>query len=249
MEEDLRRELEALCQFILSNNRPGARREQLSRVQLLYEKLTVLQYLEAQAAENAAPAAAPAPSAPPSPESLAPEPSQKKPSSPPLVEATPPAESEAKPAETPPPVAPRPTETAPASRPAKAESPAPVPTEPAPEAPAPKAAPVQPAPVAPSSRAQPAPKSGGSLNKRLGKGSIEVGLNDRIGLVKHLFDGQQEDFNRVLSQLNTLDGLAESLRFIEEMVKPDYDWTAAEEYEERLIALVHQRFGEEISED
>ena len=45
-----------------------------------------------------------------------------------------------------------------------------------------------------------APKK--SLNDKF-LGDIKIGLNDRIAFVKHLFDESQEDFNRVISQLNT----------------------------------------------
>jgi len=41
-----------------------------------------------------------------------------------------------------------------------------------------------------------------SLNDKL-QTNIQIGLNDRIVFVKNLFEGSQEDFNRVISQLNT----------------------------------------------
>lgn len=84
-----------------------------------------------------------------------------------------------------------------------------------------------------------------SLNARLGKGIIEVGLNDRIAFVKHLFEGKQEDFNRVLSQLNTFQTYQETTDFMANFVKPEYNWEDKEEYEERLLGLIKKRFGEE----
>lgn len=53
-----------------------------------------------------------------------------------------------------------------------------------------------------------------SLNDRLAGNVLKFGLNDRIGFVKDLFDGSQEDFNRVVSQLNTLGNLNEAMEFI-----------------------------------
>jgi hypothetical protein len=53
-----------------------------------------------------------------------------------------------------------------------------------------------------------------SLNDRLAGNMLKFGLNDRIGFVKDLFDGSQEDFNRVVSQLNTLGNLNEAMEFI-----------------------------------
>jgi len=81
-----------------------------------------------------------------------------------------------------------------------------------------------------------------SLNDRLMQKNIQVGLNDRIAFVKHLFNHSQADFNRVLSQLNTFKTEKEAKNFIDKMVKPDYNWTGKEEYEERLLALVERRF-------
>lgn len=81
-----------------------------------------------------------------------------------------------------------------------------------------------------------------SLNDTLFKNNLQVGLNDRIAFVKHLFEGDQGDFNRVLSQLNTFKSENEAKMFIEKMVKPDYNWSAKQEYEERLISLIERKF-------
>lgn len=86
----------------------------------------------------------------------------------------------------------------------------------------------------------PKPKS---LNDRLNKG-IHIGLNDRIGFVKHLFDGSDQDYNRVISQLNTTNTFDEAQTFILQMVKPDYNnWTGKEEYETRFLAIVERKFS------
>lgn len=82
-----------------------------------------------------------------------------------------------------------------------------------------------------------------SLNDKLKKG-INVGLNDRLALAKHLFNGSTEDFNRVVSQLNTIDNEAETIRFVNEMVKPDYNnWKDKEAYEERFMQLILYKFS------
>jgi len=80
-----------------------------------------------------------------------------------------------------------------------------------------------------------------SLNDKL-QTNVQIGLNDRIAFVKHLFNHSQADFNRVLSQLNSFKTEKEALNFIKKMVKPDYDWSEKEEYEERFIALIERRF-------
>ncbi len=73
--------------------------------------------------------------------------------------------------------------------------------------------------------------------------SIAIGLNDRIGFVQHLFGDSNEDFNRVLSQLNSFDSYQEAKHFIEDMVKPDYNnWQGEEDYAERFLELVAHKF-------
>ncbi|MEJ2162782.1 MAG: hypothetical protein P8X60_05520 [Robiginitalea sp.] len=86
--------------------------------------------------------------------------------------------------------------------------------------------------------------SGKSLNETLTAKNISVGLNDRLAFVKHLFGESTEDFNRILSQLNTMDTQARSVEFIEKMVKPEYNnWKGKEEYEVRFMALIDRRFS------
>ena len=81
-----------------------------------------------------------------------------------------------------------------------------------------------------------------SLNDKL-QSNIQIGLNDRIAFVKHLFDGNQGDYNRVVSQLNTFKTEKEARKFINKMVKPDYNWAEKEEYETRLFEIIERRFA------
>lgn len=81
-----------------------------------------------------------------------------------------------------------------------------------------------------------------SLNDQLQQ-NIQIGLNDRIVFVKNLFNGSQEEFNRVVSQLNTLKTEKEARKFINKMVKPDYDWSKQEEFEERFMAIIERKFA------
>tara|TARA_R110002126_G_scaffold102392_11_gene234429 strand:+ start:73 stop:762 length:690 start_codon:yes stop_codon:yes gene_type:complete len=83
-----------------------------------------------------------------------------------------------------------------------------------------------------------------SLNDRLAKNNVKVDLNNRLAFVKHLFNNSMEDYNRVLSQLNTIDSEERSISFIKNMVKPDYNnWEGKEQFEERFIELVARRFA------
>ncbi len=83
-----------------------------------------------------------------------------------------------------------------------------------------------------------------SLNDRLADREIKVDLNDRLAFVKHLFRDSAEDFNRVISQLNTIDSEERSRAFIENLIKPDYNnWEGKEQYESRFMALIERRFA------
>ena len=76
-----------------------------------------------------------------------------------------------------------------------------------------------------------------------GLNTLTFNLNDRIAFVKHLFDGSDEEFNRVVSQLNSFDSLEEAKNFLNEMVIPDYHyWVGKEEYLERFMELLAQKF-------
>jgi hypothetical protein len=80
-----------------------------------------------------------------------------------------------------------------------------------------------------------------SLNDAL-QMNLQIGLNDRIAFVKNLFEGSQGDFNRVVSQINSFKTEKEAKKFINKMVKPDYDWSNQEEYEERFMSIIERKF-------
>ena len=80
------------------------------------------------------------------------------------------------------------------------------------------------------------------LNEKLSKG-INIGLNDKIAFVKHLFSDSNEDYNRVLSQINTFDTYLETVNFINDIVKPDYNnWNDKDEYVLRFMEAVEKKF-------
>ena len=82
-----------------------------------------------------------------------------------------------------------------------------------------------------------------SVNDRLKKG-INIGLNERLSFIKNLFDGNSSDYNRVLSQLNTFSSLDEAQKFIQLVVKPDYNhWEGKEDYEEQFMAKIENKFS------
>ncbi len=81
-----------------------------------------------------------------------------------------------------------------------------------------------------------------SLNDTLTKG-FNVGLNDRIAFTNQLFAGNQQDYTRVISQLNTTETLEEAIQFINHIVKPEYNnWDGKETFELRFIELIERNF-------
>lgn len=82
-----------------------------------------------------------------------------------------------------------------------------------------------------------------SLNDRLKNGGLNIGLNDKLAFIKHLFDGKIEDYERVLSQLQTITSFNEATHLITAIVKPDYNnWKGKEEFEERFLNIVERKF-------
>jgi hypothetical protein len=82
-----------------------------------------------------------------------------------------------------------------------------------------------------------------SINDSVKKG-LQVGLNDRLAFIKHLFDGKVEDYTRVLSQISTMTSYDQAATFIKGRVKPDYNyWLHKEEFSERFMSLVEKSFN------
>ena len=81
-----------------------------------------------------------------------------------------------------------------------------------------------------------------NLNDILGKG-IQIGLNDRLAFVKNLFNHSEEDYQRVISQVQTLENWEEAQGFIQQMIKPEYDhWEGKEDYETRFLKCLESNF-------
>ena len=83
-----------------------------------------------------------------------------------------------------------------------------------------------------------------NLNDRFSKG-LKIDLNDRIAFIKHLFNNQREDYQRVIQQMMTYSTWKEAQAFIQEMVKPEYNhWEGKQVYETRFLRLVALHFEE-----
>lgn len=82
-----------------------------------------------------------------------------------------------------------------------------------------------------------------SLNDKLKGNGLQIGLNDKLAFIKHLFDGKNEDYERVVSQINTTSSLEDAKRFIQSIVKPDYNnWEGKEDFEERFMEIIEGKF-------
>tara|TARA_B100000886_G_scaffold18888_1_gene12182 strand:- start:61 stop:636 length:576 start_codon:yes stop_codon:yes gene_type:complete len=80
------------------------------------------------------------------------------------------------------------------------------------------------------------------LNESLIKG-INIGLNDKIAFIKSLFDGNEEDYSRVVSQIQTYTSWDEAFNFLNKIVKPDYNnWEGKEEIENRFLKCIESNF-------
>ena len=82
-----------------------------------------------------------------------------------------------------------------------------------------------------------------SLNDSIG-GGLSIGLNDRLAFIKHLFEGSADDYQRVLSQVNTMENYSEASTFLLKNVKPDYNhWQGKEEFSDRFFAIIEKNFN------
>ena len=226
MEEYVRKELEDICNNILNDHQGTELKQQLATVQELYEKLLVLNFLSSR--QNKVTQPTPAQKAEPTSQTVQEEP-------------------DPQPAQT----VEKQLEKEKLVSPPKPVSKKPEPLEHINESPVideeltDDKTPEQQMEEVLSKASEPASNSkSSSINERYGSGAIKLGLNDRLAFTNHLFAGQQEDLNRVISQINTFESLQEAEDFIEQMVKPDYDWSQKEEFEMRFMDRVKQRFGE-----
>ena len=82
-----------------------------------------------------------------------------------------------------------------------------------------------------------------SLNDQLKTQGFQVGLNDRLAFVKNLFENSNEDYDRVLSQLSTLSSLEEAANLLNTIIKPDYNnWEGQEDIEARFLEIIENKF-------
>ncbi|MCO4823129.1 MAG: hypothetical protein KC469_13755 [Flavobacteriaceae bacterium] len=83
-----------------------------------------------------------------------------------------------------------------------------------------------------------------SLNDTLKGKGLTIDLNDKIAFIKHLFDGKSEDYERVLSQINTSTSFDEAYTLVQTIIKPDYNhWNGKEDFETRFMEIIESKFN------
>ncbi len=81
-----------------------------------------------------------------------------------------------------------------------------------------------------------------SLNDKFGK-TAQIGLNDKLAFVQKLFFGSESEYNKVVKHIADLHSMQDAVIYIEQEVKPTYNyWKGKEEYEQRFLDLTLKRF-------
>ena len=83
-----------------------------------------------------------------------------------------------------------------------------------------------------------------NLNDQFAK-ILSIDLNDRLAFIKHLFEGDTKNYERVLAQVVTFDSWSEVSHFIKVQVQTEYNnWEGKEEIAERFFAILRKNFEE-----
>jgi len=81
-----------------------------------------------------------------------------------------------------------------------------------------------------------------NLNDHFSKG-LQIDLNDRLAFIKHLFETNIQEYQRVVSQIVTFSNWEEAQSFVIQIVKPDYNnWEGKEIYEARFFKIIENNF-------
>ena len=81
-----------------------------------------------------------------------------------------------------------------------------------------------------------------NLNDHFSKG-LQIDLNDRLAFIKHLFETNTLEYQRVISQIVTFSNWEEAQSFVIQIVKPDYNnWEGKEIYEARFFKIIENNF-------
>ena len=80
--------------------------------------------------------------------------------------------------------------------------------------------------------------------EKIAKGSVNditkaVGINDRFLLIRDLFGGSSEEYDRVMAQLNSFDNLEDCMIHIVE----NYDWNPNSDGAKLIMELIERKYS------
>lgn len=82
-----------------------------------------------------------------------------------------------------------------------------------------------------------------SINDRFKK-ELNIGLNDKIAFIKHLFEGKSEAYDEAVSAINRKNSFDDAESYIKITLKPKYNyWLGKEDYADRFMEVVESRFA------
>ncbi len=81
-----------------------------------------------------------------------------------------------------------------------------------------------------------------SLNDSLNK-ELKIGLNDRLSFIIHLFQGNKQEYEGFLAEINQLDTFEDVKTFLDKKIKNKYDfWKDNEDVANRLLNIIEKKF-------
>ena len=72
---------------------------------------------------------------------------------------------------------------------------------------------------------------------------LKIGFNDRFAFINKLFHGEADEYNQVIQAIERMSDLHQAENYLNMVVKPDFDWSEAEEFEERFRMCLEQHFA------
>ena len=90
-------------------------------------------------------------------------------------------------------------------------------------------------------------KDGASLGERLERQPIAnlltaIGLNERYHYANELFDGDMEEFKKIVQLLNDFDNITEARYFFDQNLREEYEWDEENELVKAFYQLVERRY-------
>ena len=81
-----------------------------------------------------------------------------------------------------------------------------------------------------------------NVNDQFAK-SLSIDLNDRLAFIKHLFNEDKINYERVISQIITFESWSEVSKFLDTQVKIEYNnWEGKEEVVDRFLNILKNNF-------